>query len=220
MKNNYIEYNKIKMQKHLSIIDGRRKSKSKRSRRRKSKPRRSRRRKSKPRRSRRSGKSKPKRSRRSGKSKPKRSRRNSSPKNSKVLYGEFKPEERFINQFSNKEVVTPAGYSGLFVGRVYDSRNILIPDADTYFWNLDQSVGKLGDDSIDKDLHSHLAKKWHPLESVSSKYGYQAGFGGDEGSGLIDFFLKKQMPCPPDMKFKVHNKNYVMKFRYSEPQEF
>ena len=204
------------MQKHLSIIDGRRKSKSKRSRR--SRSRRSG--KSKPGRSRRSGKSKPRRSRRSGKSKPAKSKPAKSRLNSKVFYGEFKPEERFINQFSNKKVVTPAGYSGLFVGRVYDSMNNLIPDADTYFWNLDQSVGKLGDDSIDTALRAHLAKKWHPLESVSSKYSYQSGFGGDEGNGLIDFFLKKQMPCPPDMKFKVHDKNYTMKFIYSEPQEY
>ena len=216
MKNNYIEYNKIKMQKHLSIIDGR-KSKPRRSERSgKIKTKRSRRSgKSKPKRSRRSGKSKPKKSRRSGKSKPMRSRRNS-----KVLYGEFKPEERFINQFSNKEVVIPAGYSGLFVGSVYDSRNKLIPDADTYFWNLDQSMGKLGDDSIFYELRSHLAKKWHPIESAYSKYSYQSGFGGDEGSGMVDFFLEKKMPCPPDIKFKVYNKNYTMKFRYSEPQEF
>ena len=138
----------------------------------------------------------------------------------KIKYGEFKPENRFINQFNNKEVVTPSGYYGLFVGRVYDSSNNLIHDADTYFWNLDKSSENIIDlDSIGKDLRLHLDKKWHHIETVSSKYYYQAGFGGDEGDGSIDFFLEKKIVCPPDMKFKVYNKNYTMKFIYKH-QDF
>ena len=138
----------------------------------------------------------------------------------KIKYGEFKSENRFINQFNNKEVVTPSGYYGLFVGRVYDSSNNLIHDADTYFWNLDKSSEKIIDlDSIGKDLRLHLDKKWHHIETVSSKYYYQAGFGGDEGDGSIDFFLEKKIVCPPDMKFKVYNKNYTMKFIYKH-QDF
>ena len=118
------------------------------------------------------------------------------------------------------EVVIPdggsdGGYAGAFVGRVYDSNNYLIKDADTYFWNLDSINSRDATDSIDRDLISHLNKNWHPIEKVYSKYGYQVEFGGGGGDGWIDFFLKKQMVCPPDMKFKVYNKNYTMKFRYN-----
>ena len=98
---------------------------------------------------------------------------------------------------------------------MYDSDNNLIPDADTYFWELDKN-GYLEDaDSISKDLDKHLSNNWHSVESSSSKYSYQSGFGGNNGDGLVDFFLENKMPCPKDMKFKVYNKNYTMKFRYN-----
>jgi len=103
-----------------------------------------------------------------------------------VLYGEFTPTE------DNR----PEGYSGLFIGRVYDSDNHRNTEVET------DPVG----------LSNHLHTKWHQRLPVTSKYGYQYRDEGDQT--VLDFFLERKMPNPPDFQFEMGNETYTMKFKY------
>lgn len=102
------------------------------------------------------------------------------------------------------------GYCGIFRGKVYDSNGNLISNADKYFTEIENS------DKVNEvvDLYPHLEKYWCKKFINTSKYGFQAGFGGDEGSGLIDFCFEKPVKCPPSMKFIFHGKKYKMKFNF------
>ena len=99
-----------------------------------------------------------------------------------VLYGEFTPR--------------PEGFSGLFIGRVYDSDNHRNTEVET------DPVG----------LSNHLHTKWHQRLPVTSKYGYQYRDEGEQT--VLDFFLERKMPNPPDFQFEMGNETYTMKFKY------
>ena len=105
-------------------------------------------------------------------------------------YGDFTPQE------DNR----PEGYSGVFIGKVYDSDNRR---------NFDVETNENG-------LSNHLHTTWHRRLPVTSKYGYQHRDFGDET--VLDFFLERKMPNPPDFHFEMGNEQYVMKFKYS-PQD-
>ena len=93
------------------------------------------------------------------------------------------------------------GYSGIFIGRVYDSDNRRNTEVET------DTVG----------LSNHLHTKWHQRLPVTSKYGYQYRDEGDET--VLDFFLETKMPNPPDFQFQMGTETYTMKFKYYLSQD-
>jgi hypothetical protein len=137
-----------------------------------------------------------------------------------MAFGRFIPAKTNTIKNSSGNTVTyntPAGYVGLFWGRVYDSEGIDIGMAGEYFWEL----GKI--DFPDDDF-----KYWHEINDAidiyclkyidpysSLDHHYQSGFGGDECSGLIDFWTKEPIPEMPDMPFEIAGKKYIMKWEYS-----
>jgi len=109
---------------------------------------------------------------------------------------------------------TPAGYGGLFWGRVYGPDGKKITIAQDYFMEL----GKDEDEfkywyEIDALIHQHCMKYIHPYRG--DNHHYQSGFGGDESDGLIDFWTEKPIPEMPDMPFEIAGKAYVLKWDYS-----
>lgn len=101
------------------------------------------------------------------------------------------------------------GYCGIFRGKIYDSDGKILKESDIIDLDTDNKYK-----FEDVDLYPHLYKNWHKKIPVTSKYGFQAGIGGDEGTGLIDFYLGKPIKCPPDMKFMLYGKEYIIKFYF------
>jgi hypothetical protein len=122
-------------------------------------------------------------------------------KDRKHSYDVFYINHKLYGELNN------GGYCGIFKGKIYDSDGKIITESDLF--DLD-CANK--DNIEDIDLYKHLYKNWHKKIPVTSKYGFQAGIGGDEGTGLIDFYLEKPVKCPPDMKFILYGKEYTMKF--------
>ena len=135
-------------------------------------------------------------------------------------FGKFRPESTETTKNMYEEMVTftnHAGYGGLFWGRVYDSDDNLIRLADDYFWELGK-VDYPEDDfkywyDIDNLIGKHCSKYVDPYKGINHHYQY--GFGGDESSGVIDFFVEKPIPEMPDMPFTIAGKQYVIKWEYS-----
>lgn len=110
--------------------------------------------------------------------------------------------------------ISPKGYCGMFQGSVSNEDGSALEDAQDYFF--DMKVDDDGNDAweiINNNLHRHLRKHIGKVDPI--KYHWQCGFGGDEMDGLLDFWLPTQIKCPPDMKFTILNKNYVMSFSYA-----
>ncbi len=135
-------------------------------------------------------------------------------------FGKFRPaRDEIITTMSGDKVPlhTPAGYGGLFWGRVYGPDGNRIRIADDYFWELGQ-VDHPEDDfkywyDIDELINQHCTKYIGPYRG--SDHHYQSGFGGDESSGLIDFWTAERIPEMPDMPFEIAGKAYVLKWEYS-----
>ena len=67
---------------------------------------------------------------------------------------------------------------------------------------------------ISEMVRNH-AKKYLPKDEIGKNV-WQAGFGGDESDGLIDYALELPPPHIPDIEFEVDGKTYVMKFHKVE----
>jgi len=103
-------------------------------------------------------------------------------------------------------------YIGLMWGSVSNEDGHTLNDAAHFFFEVVDD-GKEAWDIISDKLDLHL--QTHIGDVDRKKYSWQSGFGGDEMDGLLEFCLPTQIECPPDMKFEILGKKYVMSFRYS-----
>ena len=103
----------------------------------------------------------------------------------------------------------PFNVCGLIRAKVYNQDGSLLKNAEDYFFEMDDMVG-LYWEIISNNVSKHVAAYFPKWEL--DKNSWQAGFGGDEGSGLIDFALQSHPPAVPDMEFEIENKKYIMKF--------
>jgi len=103
----------------------------------------------------------------------------------------------------------PYNSTGLIYGRVYTKDGSFLANADDYFYALDDNEIKYWNSIADK-LQKHV-KKHFPKYNLGKNV-WQTGFGGDEGTGLIDYALESNPPKLPDMTFKIKNVVYYMKF--------
>ena len=104
----------------------------------------------------------------------------------------------------------PYNSTGLIYGRVYHEDGSFLANADDYFYELDGEEIRLWNSIADK-LQKHVEK--HFPRYKSGKNVWQTGFGGDEGTGLIDYALESSPPMLPNMPFKINNKAYYMTFQ-------
>jgi hypothetical protein len=138
----------------------------------------------------------------------------------KMPFGKFIPAKTETIKNMRGELVSfssPAGYGGLFWGRVYDSDGNRIRLASDYFWDLGKVDHPDNDfkywEDIDELIGEYCMKYIDPYSSHDHHYQY--GFGGDESDGLIDFWVKDPIPEMPDMQFEIAGKMYVIKWDYS-----
>ena len=137
-----------------------------------------------------------------------------------MTFGKFKPARNEIITTMRGDKVpvsTPAGYGGLFWGRVYGSDGTRIRNAEEYFWDLGK-VDHPDDDfkywyEIDARINEHCTKYIAPY--CDAHHHYQSGFGGDESDGLIDFWTEKPIPVMPTMRFEIAGQAYFLKWEYS-----
>ena len=92
-------------------------------------------------------------------------------------------------------------YSGLIWGSVYDANDIKIEDAQTHFWDEDPDLFI----EISDYMMTHVRKYIHPG-------GFQAGFGGDDKDGCIDYAYNKPVEQIPKMLFQINGRSYSMRF--------
>ena len=143
-------------------------------------------------------------------------------------YGNFKPERKFGgtrldgSKYTGK---TPAGYTGLFKATVtyqngepiLRSNGTVWSDVSDYFCHEDikNGVKKYASWSfIDKIMFEELEKNFP--NTTGTSYNIQYGFGGDESSGLIDFFTEVQLEIPEPIYFELYEKKYRMTWEYIE----
>ena len=99
------------------------------------------------------------------------------------------------------------GYSGIFWGSVRNEDGSQLQYAQDVFFEID-GAWEIINDKLQRHLQKHIGV-------VDRKnYHWQCGFGGDEMDGMLDFWLPTPLDCPPDMKFTILNKKYVMSFSY------
>jgi hypothetical protein len=96
-------------------------------------------------------------------------------------------------------------YIGLIYGGVYDATDKRIKNADKLFWEFDEGRTM---EIVSELVHKHTSK--YILGGF-----FQAGFGGDDGDGAIDYCSTFPIQQIPAMEFEVDNKKYVMKFSKS-----
>jgi hypothetical protein len=135
-------------------------------------------------------------------------------------FGTFTPARDEMITNMNGDTVplhTPAGYGGLFWGKVYTSDGNKIESAQDYFWELGKVDNPENDfkywEKIIDFINHHCIKYIGPVCGIT--HHYQSGFGGDESDGLIDFWTEKPVPEMPDMPFEIAGKAYVLKWEYS-----
>ena len=102
----------------------------------------------------------------------------------------------------------PFNVCGLIRANIYNQDDSLLANAADYFFDMDD-MGVYWEIISDK-VENHVSKYFPAREP--SKNVWQAGFGGDESDGLIDFALQAYPPVVPDMEFEIENKKYTMKF--------
>jgi hypothetical protein len=102
----------------------------------------------------------------------------------------------------------PYNVCGLIHAKVYNEDGSHFANADDYFFDIDETG--VFCEIISNNLENHILNYFPVRER--GKNTWQTGFGGDEGSGLIDFALQANPPLIPDLEFKIDGKNYTMKF--------
>lgn len=137
------------------------------------------------------------------------------------MIGKYQPAETTTVQTKDgeKTIHTPEGYSGIIWGRLYDSHGTYIRMGDDY---IDQLATKNGADNCDywleiTDLiYAHCDTYLKPIRDKSEHkyYSYQCEFGGDGGSGMIDFWLPEQIPELPEMHFTIGGESFIMRWNY------
>jgi hypothetical protein len=143
-------------------------------------------------------------------------------------YGNFKPERKFGgtrpdgSKYSGK---TPAGYAGLFRATVtYQNGQPILRsdgtvqyDVPEHFCDEDAENGESYAYSwscIDRIMFEELEKNFP--NTTGTHYHIQYGFGGDDSSGLIDFFTEVQLEIPEPIYFELYGKKYRMTWEYME----
>jgi len=137
-------------------------------------------------------------------------------------FGKFHPAKSEIikNMYGEKVPLdTPAGYGGLFWGRVFHGNGRRIKLASDYFIELAKKNGEENEftywEFIDEEIGKHCQKYIDPFNITDGHYHYQYGFGGDESDGLIDFWVPTEIPEMPPLRFKIKNKKYILRWEYS-----
>jgi len=103
----------------------------------------------------------------------------------------------------------PYNWCGLIRANVYTIKGERIRNMSEYArFHLPDGDNVCSD--ISEMVHKH-AEKYFPKDELGKNV-WQAGFGGDESDGLIDYALEFPPPTVPDMEFEVDGKTYVMKF--------
>lgn len=141
------------------------------------------------------------------------------------MYGKFHPaSSEEITNIDGQTVTlnNPPGFGGLFRACVYDSNDTRILYAEDYFMDLAIEDGLdtfAYWDIINESIELYCTEHFEPLVAENSAHTYQCGFGGDEGDGLIDFWL----PTPildniPDIPVIINSETYILKWRYVESE--
>jgi hypothetical protein len=94
-------------------------------------------------------------------------------------------------------------YSGLLWCSVYDAQGNHIKKAEDIFFVENEDL--LMD--ISNYMYSHVSK--FILEGD-----FQAGFGGDDMDGCVDYATPKPCPIIPEMPFEVNGRKYTMVYSY------
>lgn len=138
------------------------------------------------------------------------------------MYGTYQPaEQKTFKDFKDETVTlnTPAGYAGLFWGKIYDSDGYRLYAASDYLMKLAKANGEENEFKywdVINDLITELCNTYiKPLMGEDESYAYQSGFGGDECDGLIDFWLPVQVPELPMIPFEIEGKKYVLHWEFS-----
>jgi hypothetical protein len=109
------------------------------------------------------------------------------------------------------------GYEGEFYGIIHDKKTGKKIVVDDEFDEEDDYP------YIQKKLKSHCAKYCEDnftkeenkeLDDPDSEYEFICGFGGDEQDGIINFFVDKKIPLPPNMEIEFDDKTYIMSFKF------
>jgi hypothetical protein len=141
-------------------------------------------------------------------------------------FGKFSPaESRMITNSRGEKLPlnTPAGYAGLFWGKVFHGNGRRIKNAEDYFCNLAKKNGEdyeyLYWDIIGEAIDLYCEKYIAPLINDHDQYHFQSGFGGDECDGLIDFWLPEPIAKMPPLRININGKNYILRWEYSSGDE-
>lgn len=109
------------------------------------------------------------------------------------------------------------GYEGEFYGIIHNKETNKKIDVDEEFDEQDDYS------YIEEELKSHCKKYCEDnftkeenkeLNRADSEYEFICGFGGDEQDGIINFFVQKKIPLPPDMEIKFDDNTYIMSFKF------
>lgn len=123
-----------------------------------------------------------------------------------------------FGKYCREEKNMPAGYAGVFLGTLYNKNGKVIYSAGDYFIDLAElnQVERWRYCNIVQSIIDNSCKKYiQPYMGCPMTYHYQTSFGSDGSSGLIDFWLSKQIPLLPDMNFTIAHEFYSLKWEYS-----
>lgn len=134
-----------------------------------------------------------------------------------MSFGKFYPASESI--IGKKTIKKPSGYSGLFWGTVYDTEDKVVENASTYFSNLADEEEDLDTfeywETIYDKINLHCAEYIDPYIDEDERYHVQIGFGGSYCDGLIEFWSPVLIPEMPNLKFKIKDKQYTIKWEFS-----
>lgn len=134
-----------------------------------------------------------------------------------MSFGKYFPASQ--KTIGDKTIKIPSGYSGVFWGTVYDKNNNIIEDAKWHFYHLanDDEDKDVFDywDIISEQISMHCNTYIDPYIDEDEHFHAQSGFGGDCCDGLIEFWSPVTIPEMPDLKFKIEDEEYTIKWEFS-----
>ena len=95
-------------------------------------------------------------------------------------------------------------YTGLIHGSVYDTKGDLMKEAEWHFWDTDPDLFTVIGNIISEHVRKYMDRGC-----------FQAGFGGDDLDGCIDYSWNKPAPDIPEMPFEINGQKYSMRFSAS-----